>query len=257
MQDDDKTSLEELKVILQASGTTVSVSTLQRWREELGWSSKGTKYCQLIREANVGKRLQWAQENVDDLVLDNLVFTDETTVQIENHCRTTCYKRGMKPRYKPRPKHPTKVHVWAGISTRGATEVCIFEGKMNAPLITQILKDTLVPFISSVFPDGCHLIQDNDPKHCSRYASQFYVDEEIDWRRTPAESPDLNPIENLWHELKEHIRRRAKPHTKQELIDGINHFWTTVDAAKCTKYINHLRKVVPKVIECQGHATGF
>ena len=28
-----------------------------RWRNELGWSSKGTKYCQLIRKANLEKRL--------------------------------------------------------------------------------------------------------------------------------------------------------------------------------------------------------
>ena len=38
-----------------------------------------------------------------------------------------------------RPKHPPKVHIWAGISQKGPTEVCIFEGKMNAPLYTQIL----------------------------------------------------------------------------------------------------------------------
>jgi transposase len=43
------------------------------------------------------------------------------------------------------------------------------------------------------------------------------------------ESPDLNPIENLWHELKEYLRREVKPSTKKELIDGINQFWHTVD----------------------------
>ena len=71
------------------------------------------------------------------------------------------------------------------------------------------------------------------------------------------ESPDLNPIENLWHELKEYIRRSVKPRTKEELIDGIKEFWSTVDAAKCTKYIRHLRKVIPKVIDVHGDATGY
>ena len=78
--------------------------------------TKGTKYCQMIREVNVEKHLEWAKENIDDIDLNTLIFTDATTVQLENHQRTTSYKKGRKPRYKPRPKHPTKVHVWAGIS---------------------------------------------------------------------------------------------------------------------------------------------
>jgi len=52
--------------------------------------------------------------------------------------------------------------------------------------------------------------------------------------------PDLNPIENLWHELKDHLRGVVKPKTKQELIDGILVFWETVDEHKCQKYTGHL-----------------
>ena len=43
----------------------------------------------------------------------------------------------------------------------------------------------------------------------------------------------------------------------QELIAGIARFWETVNIAKCKKYIGHLRKVVPKIIECNGQATGY
>ena len=53
--------------------------------------------------------------------------------------------------YFDRPKHPTKVHVWAGISMRGATNICIFDGIMDAVLFTDILDKT---FINKTFPDG-------------------------------------------------------------------------------------------------------
>ena len=80
-------------------------------------------------------------------------------------------------------------------------------------------------------------MQDNDPKHTCRHAKAFYKRKSINWTKTPAESPDLNPIENLWHELKEFIRREVKPHTKEELILGIKQFWKTVDVAKCTRFV--------------------
>ena len=77
------------------------------------------------------------------------------------------------------------------------------------------------------------------------------------WWKTPPESPDLNTIENIWHKLKDYIRREVKPKVKQELIDGILSFWLTVDVPKCNKYIDHLHKVIPKVIERNGCATGY
>ena len=55
----------------------------------------------------------------------------ETSVQLECHQRHSFRKKGQPPKLKPRPKHPVKVHVWAGISKKGATQVCIFEGKMD------------------------------------------------------------------------------------------------------------------------------
>ena len=100
-------------------------------------------------------------------------------------------------------------------------------------------------------------MQDNDPKHMSKHAKKFMDKKGINWWRTPPESPDLNPIENLWHELKEYIRREVKPTMKEQLIDGIVEFWQTVDTQKCKKYIGHLRKVVPKVIELNWESTGY
>ena len=100
-------------------------------------------------------------------------------------------------------------------------------------------------------------MMDNDPKHTSGYAADWMRENGVNWWKTPAESPDLNPIENLWHELKEYIKREIKPRSMDELIQGIITFWGTVDTAKCLKYIGHLSKVIPKVIALQRAATGY
>ena len=115
MEKDDEMTGVELQKLLAKNDIQVASSTALRWRTELGWTSKGTSYCQMIREANEEKRLEWAEKN-KDMSFEDVIYTDETTVQLETHRRTCCYRRGQKPRYKPKPKHPVKVHVWAGIS---------------------------------------------------------------------------------------------------------------------------------------------
>ena len=140
---------------------------------------------------------------------------------------------------------------------KGSTGICIFSGIMKAPLYVEILDKTLLPFLHEVFPHGHRFMQDNDPKHTSRRAQAFFEDNDVCWWKTPPESPDANPIENLWHELKEFIRREVKPQTKDQLVQGIVDFWRTVDRNKCIKYIRHLRKVIPKIIEVEGAATGY
>ena len=65
----------------------ISLSTIKRLRFELGWVSKRVRYCQLIHEVNKEKRKQWCQERVDngDLDMDDVIFIDECTVQLECH----------------------------------------------------------------------------------------------------------------------------------------------------------------------------
>ena len=75
--------------------------------------------------------------------------------------------------------------------------------------------------------------QDNDPKHCAHHTQDFFAEKNINWWKTPPESPDLNPIENVWVSLKYYLRYQYKPRDLQSLIDGILCFWNSLTPKIC------------------------
>ena len=147
--------------------------------------------------------------------------------------------------------------MWGGISKHGATNIVIFTGILNATRYTDILDAALVPFIEGHYPDGHRFQQDNDPKHTSRWAEDYLARKGINWWKTPASSPDLNPIENVWGSMKRYLRTYVKPRNATQLKYGIKEFWMTLTPQVCARYVNHLQKVVPKVVEVNGGPSGY
>ena len=85
MANDDETTAKQLRELLANEGHTLSKSTILRTRRSLGWTYRGSSYCQLIREANKSKRLQWAMEYREEAAGDgfkDVLWTDESTVQL-------------------------------------------------------------------------------------------------------------------------------------------------------------------------------
>ena len=101
MKIDDETTAHQLHVLLKSKSFDLSLRTILWCRTSLGWTFRGSAYCQLIRHENKQKRLEWARANVQ-LDWGNVVWTDECTVQLETHRRFCCQKRRERPKNKPR-----------------------------------------------------------------------------------------------------------------------------------------------------------
>ena len=76
----------ELKNILEneLTGIRIGVSTIKRARKAAGWICTQTRYCQMVRDANKIKHLEFCRkiiETNDDF--GNVIFTDESSVEIE------------------------------------------------------------------------------------------------------------------------------------------------------------------------------
>ena len=106
MRADDETTAVQLHILLKSKGYNISLRTILRCRTSLGWTFRGSAYCQLIREANKQKRLEWAQRYLEELQrLDSfkdVIWSNECSIQLEMHRRHSCRKIGERPRNKSR-----------------------------------------------------------------------------------------------------------------------------------------------------------
>ena len=155
----------------------VSLTTIKCARKvELGWIRTRPKYFQLVQAANKEKRLIWCNERLAEKdTFHDVIWSDECSIQLDQHVRLCFRKSKQQCSLKPKPNHPPKVHIWAGISSRGATLVCVFKGIMNSTRYCEILESPLLPFLKASFPPGHQFQQDNDPKHTSNYTKQFLL----------------------------------------------------------------------------------
>ena len=81
MREDDEMTSSTIQKKLAKRGIVVSSATVRRSRKQLGWTLQWTGYCQLIRDANKTKRLEFAQSILESGdTFHNVFFSDESSI---------------------------------------------------------------------------------------------------------------------------------------------------------------------------------
>ncbi|KAI0997290.1 hypothetical protein K3495_g10896 [Podosphaera aphanis] len=100
--------------------------------------------------------------------------------------------------------------------------------------------------------------QDNDPKHTARATKVFLRSKKITCLDWPAQSPDLNPIEHLWGELKRRLGRYDEyPKGVGELWERIKNEWSKVPLRSCQNLIESMPKRIEAVVAAKGGNTRY
>ena len=74
----------------------------------------------------------------------------------------------------------------------------------------------------------------------------------------PAQSPDLNPLENLWHYLKDQLRKYPQlPTSKPELFARLQTEWEKLGPDALQPYVNIMPQRCAAVIQAKGGPIGF
>ena len=165
------------------------------------------------------RRIEWARDHLNDN-WKSIIFIDDSSFQLfRNTIRR--WSKISKEEKKRVPKNRKKVHVWDAIGYRGKIGFHLFQNIMDSDYYIGILEKNLNSNAKKKLTNRWRLQQDSDPKHRSPKTQGWLasnVPQVLDWS---SNSPDLNPIENLWNIIKRRIKRR-KPSNIDDLKNFMN-----------------------------------
>jgi transposase len=182
-----------------------------------------------------------------------VIFSDETKINLDGSDGNRKYWR--KPSI-PGNKYPYienrkfgggNIMSWGCITSEGVGKLVRIDSKMTAEKYISILEDGLIETLEKyniTFRDTIFM-QDNDPKHTAKKTIEWIKYQGITLLSWPSNSPDLNPIENLWNMIKVRIYSRKKYFSnKDELWKIMEEEWYKIPSDYVKKlYISMTRRI--------------
>ena len=196
MRRDTAISTRQLAIKVQETqGEMISHQTIWRHMKRKEYENSIPRGTPMLENRHIEAQKKWAEEHKNDN-WNRTIFTDETAFDLFRNKVRRWHKRGKRPSQRlPKPRQ--KVLTWGGISLKGKTPLFCFTEIIDGPFYVTILQNHLLTAAQNIYNKNLRLQQDNDPKHTSKVAQEF-IDRNrikvVDW---PANSSDLNPIENV------------------------------------------------------------
>jgi arsenate reductase-like glutaredoxin family protein len=215
-----------------------------------------TKAMKQKRISFCKKYEQWTSEQ-----WSKVMFSDEsmfkTIASRPKHVRRPPGSNRYDPKYTIKTfKHPDSVMVWGSFTASGRAGLYFLpkNATMNSDFYISCLNDHLLTFFHI---HKCqYFLQDGAPCHTSKKTKKWLADKNIPLLDWPGNSPDLNPIENLWHVMKNEVARKDTS-SIQKLKDAILQVWTNFS----TSYLENLASSMPKrlqdVLQSKGEPSKY
>jgi transposase len=190
-------------------------------------------------------------------------FSDEKTFYLGSIMNRAWQEPGKRKKY-PVKRYPPKINVWAAAGTFLKSKLYFFRKNMDGPLYQKILKSrlrndriTFAPDAPLRLPTRFEFLQDNARPHKAK-DSMTELKELVDNRRIvhPAQSPDLNIMEDLWSYL-DHKAKAANIKTIAGLKRKLSMEWEKMPWSVIRKSVSSMPARLAECEKLQGARTHY
>jgi len=205
-----------------------------------------------LSENNRQKRVQYC-ERFGNFSFKKVLFTDESSFQLNTNTLKVFQFKGQKPPQLTKHNPNVKIMVWGGISYWGKTSLHVVEENLNGEGYLKLLKKHRREMLDLFEGRGLwRFQQDNAPCHRTKKVKNYikrWLTPNI--HPHPAQSPDLNPIELIWAQMKTLVENK-KPTNKRELLNAILSSWDKITRESIRKCIHNLHKKMDSILDNNG-----
>lgn len=262
------TAVDVAKALRNITNESLSAQTVRRNLKIAGMKAVVKKKKPFLSKKHRKERMDFALTHQHWTVEDwkKVVWSDETKInRLGLDGRKWVWKKageGLSDRLvQGTQKHGGgSVMVWGCMLWEGPGYACRIDGIMDGDLYTKILEEDLQASLSHYGISAGDVIfqQDNDSKHTCKKAQTWLKDHDFNVLLWPAQSPDLNPIEELWT----HVKRKLSAHEVApkgilELWERVEEEWNKIDAEVCQNLIESMPRRIAAVLKAKGGHTKY
>ena len=261
-----RATTKQLKEMLGISASESSI--------RLALKRNGVTQCRpikkpLLKKEQKRKRLEWARAHANwgQEQWRRVIFSDEAKIILNPHIGNVRIWRREGEELLPECIEPTRkfgggsIMIWGGIAGNGLRMIEEIEGTLTATKYVEILENNVRTAFDEYWNDFDYFQEDNDPKHGGPRGAKltkewFGNNSDIIRMEWPVNSPDLNPIEQMWYLLKKRVALSPN-RTKENLFETVQSIWNSIPTEEIWKLIDSMPRRIIAVIKNNGGNTKY
>ena len=243
----------------------VSVRSIQQFlHDDLGYRSYRARRKPLLTAVQKAKRLKFAEKYSvwSDEDWRGVLWSDEATFTVTGSQYDRVYRRphsdALDPKFTTKTvKHPDSVMVWGCFSYYGVGSLVVLPKniKVNQGVYLELLCDHLPDSFEKT--QARVSMQDGAPCHTAKAVVTWLDDCMVNYFKDwPGNSPDINPVENLWSIIKRGLRD-LDTSSVPKLTTAIQQLWATIPQSHMENLADSVPRRLQEVIKRKGNTTKY